>query len=88
MKTVARGVELLDERLPGWDEEITVENLNLSNCRECVLGQLFGEYDKGLRVLGLSSKDAKSLGFYRWPGPSRWESLSKAWRDIVRSRRA
>ena len=87
MKTVARGVALLDERLPGWDEEIDVDNLKLSDSCGCVLGQLFGHYDKGRRVLGLSDDDAKHLGFYKY-GATRWERLSGAWCDVIRRRRA
>lgn len=36
---VARGVALLDSRVPGWDQEIEVEDLDLGNTDYCVIGQ-------------------------------------------------
>jgi len=87
MKTVERGAALLDERLPGWDAEIDVENLNMSNACDCVFGQLFGSYDKGLRVLVMDQGTSKTFGFFVWP-TSRWSSLSFAWRNLIRERRA
>lgn len=42
---VARGVALLDEKLPGWDRRIDISELALSNCYRCVLGQLYGNRD-------------------------------------------
>ena len=85
MKTVDAGVALLDERLPGWHKEIDADNLNLSDCNECVLGQLFGNYVKGLGVLGLYYGDSLKFGFRSGP-PSQWWDLSQTWREIVRGR--
>lgn len=39
-EAVANGAQLLDEKLPGWWREITLDTLNLSDCRNCVCGQL------------------------------------------------
>jgi hypothetical protein len=38
---VAQGVALLDEKLPGWDERIDLDNLELDNTCNCILGQEF-----------------------------------------------
>lgn len=37
---VARGAAWLDEQKPGWPQLIT-EELEMSGCRSCVLGQVF-----------------------------------------------
>lgn len=39
-EAVANGAQLLDERVPGWWREISLDTLKLSNCRNCVCGQL------------------------------------------------
>src|SRR5688572_21756971 len=39
---ISRGMVLLDERVPGWEHRIDLERLRLSECKDCVVGQLFG----------------------------------------------
>lgn len=50
---VARGAELLDEKLPGWADQIDVDHLYMASGCRCVLGQLAGE-ETNLCALGLS----------------------------------
>ncbi len=38
---VARGVVLLDEKRPGWDAQIDIDELDIDNCWDCVIGQLY-----------------------------------------------
>lgn len=38
---VARGVALLDEKLPGWAQQIDLDRLDLGNTCNCILGQGF-----------------------------------------------
>lgn len=38
---VKRGAALLDEKRPGWADEIDLDLLNLRSCTTCVLGQVF-----------------------------------------------
>lgn len=86
---VERGAALLDERLPGWAQEIYVENLDLSDSCDCVLGQLFGDYLKGVRVLGLADEtwaEPARLGFHRPDRRTQWETLSRAWRSLIARR--
>lgn len=40
---VARGAELLDEKLPGWADQIDLDSLNMAVSCNCVLGQLGAE---------------------------------------------
>lgn len=39
-EAVAAGAQLLDEKLPGWWQKITLEELQLNDCSACVCGQL------------------------------------------------
>lgn len=87
-ENVKRGIALLDEKHPGWEREINIENLNLSSYEDCMLGQLFERqampsetpYDAGLRILGLE------LGkFYGFVGDTRseWVSEIKIRREVA-----
>jgi hypothetical protein len=38
---VARGVALLDEKQPGWDALVDPRHLNIEDCGDCVLGQVY-----------------------------------------------
>ncbi len=60
---VARGAALLDERRPGWAGEVNAERLEMNDCYECVLGQLFGGFIDGWAALDLDDKDTPDCGF-------------------------
>lgn len=45
---ISRGIALLDEKVPDWRYRINTSELNLSRFNQCVLGQVFGHYSKGL----------------------------------------
>lgn len=45
---VWRGVEILDRRRPGWENEIDLGTLFVGSPVLCVLGQIFGRYETGL----------------------------------------
>jgi hypothetical protein len=38
---VAAGVQLLDEKVPGWRDKIEAGQLSLASCVDCVIGQVF-----------------------------------------------
>lgn len=57
---IKRGVALLDEARPGWREYVAVERLDVARADQCVLGQVFGSYQAGAYILGLSSTVAKA----------------------------
>lgn len=50
---VASGVYMLDIFSPDWRKKIDLARLDIRSCRDCVLGQVFGEYEDGMRALGL-----------------------------------
>jgi len=60
---VTRGVDLLDAREPDWWLSINVGTLDVQNSRLCVLGQLYGDYDRGLAHLHLTLREAGAYGF-------------------------
>jgi hypothetical protein len=56
------GAEFLDARLPGWADKIT-HPVSIQSCTNCVLGQLFGHYDRGKETFALSGDRVFALGF-------------------------
>ena len=91
---VAAGVNMLDQKVPGWDARIDPHGLNIAHVGCCVLGQLFGDYGLGLFKLHLdkktdvftcSSSMGKCLGF-EGDIPD-MEILTHLWRDVVENRR-
>lgn len=97
--SVERGAAFLDEKLPGWEDKIDVERLNLESTCGCVVGQLHGglrgrwrsnAYWRGMDELGLNadSSEAAKYGFVtRGSGADHWENLTDAWRRLIERRR-
>jgi hypothetical protein len=52
---VQRGALLLDAEVPGWARRINEWELDLGQCDQCILGQLYGEYCTGRDALELRS---------------------------------
>ena len=72
---------MLDERLPGWRDEIEPERLYLGSTCNCVLGQLFDDYERGVRILGITTP---SLFGFTVRGRMTWANLTAAWRRELR----
>lgn len=97
---VQRGAAYLDEMDPGWHRQVDPNTLELGSGRQCVLGQLHGEFRLGLgrsRLISLSSAPQASLspvayGFKCVEGVSdEWQArdyelLTAAWRNAVLAR--
>ncbi len=84
-ENVLRGVALLDEEVPDWREKINSNELDMDKYGWCILGQLFGFYDIGLRQLKIASR-AKSIeyGFDARTQSERskkWNELAQLWRE-------
>lgn len=69
---VERGARLLDEKRPGWENEIDIEHFDISDANTCILGQVFmngsehDPYNQGIKVLFPDSEygnDDKTHGF-------------------------
>lgn len=88
-RRIRGAVELLDDREPDdWALAIDVNRLNMQSCRSCVLGQLHGEYFRGLRFLQLSDDEPRSRGFIaRRSTVAEWY-LNRCWRNYLNRRKA
>lgn len=62
---VARGIALLDEKMPGWADKIDLDTLAISSGTHCVTAQLSGRgnFAVGMQMLGLS-EDGHCVGSY------------------------
>ena len=49
---VRNGAAVLDLTKPNWREDINLTTLDLNNEHRCVLGQTYGSYTTGAKVLG------------------------------------
>lgn len=86
---VARGAALLDARVPGWWTKINVDKLDMWDSRNCVLGQVFGEYGDGCAVLRLEQWSGVTMvnGFFPSGLPSDGSrELLREWKNAVRFR--
>ena len=78
---VAEGAAMLDGAHPGWREAIKVEAIDIRDVAQCILGQLYGGYGRGLSNLGLSSNSARSHGFSA--GHEDAETITAAWKRLL-----
>src|SRR2546423_13097651 len=86
-EAVSFGVALLDEHAPDWAEAIDVDTLTMSEGNRCVLGQLFGSYEKGCDVLGIYEDAPERCGFNAIGDElSPWEPLQDEWTRGIRGR--
>lgn len=85
---IEAGVQLLNNKKPGWYNEIDIDNLKMSNCSRCILGQLFENYFKGLDILGINIyiDDAILYGFninMVFQNEKYWNILTQEWIDKI-----
>jgi hypothetical protein len=45
------GKQYLDENFPDWRDQVNASRLDMSSGTQCILGQVFGEYDDGIRLI-------------------------------------
>jgi hypothetical protein len=60
---IRRGIKLLDAANPDWHYRVQPDNLRMQFTDECVLGQLYGDYDDGRGRLSLSDYQSYRHGF-------------------------
>jgi hypothetical protein len=97
----AAGAALLDQRRPGWQQQVDPGRLDLEDWRTDVLGQLYGTFGVGVHKLtpGLSEAevdawtvahgfdvDDTDLGLSAGPRAA-YQTLTGAWRDELARRR-
>ncbi len=87
---VNAGIRLLDATRPGWHREIKIgEQFSMASAACCILGQLYGSYDKGHAALSLNG-DAHEYGFVIGLGEARdnWGRLRVEWVKRITERSA
>jgi hypothetical protein len=94
------GAALLDQRRPGWHQQVDRDRLDLEDWRADVLGQLYGSFGAGVRKLTGGRSEAEvdawtvAYGFDldevdlgRSGGPrAAYQALTDAWRDELSRR--
>ena len=87
---VANGAALLDKHNPDWYMAVSLQGLRMSSCSECVLGQLYGDYGRGLdKVLPHHTLETGEFGFMLTPeqfakfsGEERSPAREAAWNEL------
>ncbi|HYF29002.1 MAG TPA: hypothetical protein VEA36_01390 [Candidatus Paceibacterota bacterium] len=80
---VAAGAALLDAQAPGWRDRIDVDRLSIQSCGRCMLAQLYGNYARGVKHLGLDANGTTVRnGFNAGPGVS-FSELDRAWKAQI-----
>lgn len=100
-EAVTAGAALLDERVPGWwrqdgEPAISLSSLDLSDCSECVLGQLHPgaddevtSYRAGLAAVGLGAEPDKAPGYgFEQSFRADYDELTSEWRQVIAGRRS
>lgn len=59
---VKLGVALLDSQIPYWYKHISKDNMQINNCKSCILGQLFGGFFTGCDKIGITPKQGEDYG--------------------------
>lgn len=92
IRRVRRGMKLLDNKKPGWEQEIDLGTLHLSSCSFCVLGQLYRDYERGCAELNLdverdTTDQAPKHGFEAcFFAGINYELLDEVWKDEISKR--
>lgn len=89
---VARGAAHLDQVRPGWESRIDVGTLTLHDECGCILGQLCGNFFRGLKALEIDRyPDAEDYGFEHSMTVDQSMRLEDAWAlraDVVKANHA
>jgi hypothetical protein len=88
---VAAGASLLDQAAPGWEDRINLDRLNIASGTQCILGQLYGMYDRGQDVLRdrgyLDQGPSLALLGFTAGYPNTGAGLKAAWKEAILARR-
>lgn len=91
-EAAAKGAKRLDEKRPGWAQRIQVERLNMFSGSQCILGQEYGQYQRGWRDVHPTGGDepfAVAYGFTLedpWQHNPTWNLLQAAWLKEIETR--
>lgn len=57
-----RGAKFLDSHVPRWYTCVDEEKLKMGSLDDCILGQIFGDFGRGMVALGITDR-VRELGF-------------------------
>jgi hypothetical protein len=57
----AQGAVLMDKHCPGWAEHINPTKFTIESTLNCVLGQIYGNVEKGLTALGFGLENSRYI---------------------------
>ena len=85
---VARGAALLASRDPRWFTKVNTATLDVTDGDNCVLTQVYGKWQDGMKVLGLTDEQDPAIhGFYTHPHAPEWHeryvALTRAWKEHI-----
>ena len=90
---VKAGANWLDQVHPGWDEKVNLETLDINSCKDCVIGQLLGNYCGNSKLHVTVIESGSQLGFCT---PSieaddedgeAMTALTLTWKELIEARR-
>ena len=94
MTEIEAGTLLLNEQVGCiWPHMIDLDSLNLQSCTHCMLGQLFGSFEKGCEALGLTElMDPCYYGFNIDPHMvgdivAEYYYMTQLWKEHIREMR-
>ena len=79
---VQRGALLLDKKKTGWEWEVSTVELQLFSALDCVLGQLFGSYDRGFKELKLTKNKQLVEHGFMWDNIGCFDDIRKQVRTL------
>ena len=82
---VTRGARALDRLHPDWEKEIDLSTLDEECAESCILGQLYGEFEKAPEELNAKHR-VVYLGFFKTKKMD-FEELTRAWKKLIYKRR-
>jgi len=86
--SVEAGANLLDKGYPGWDKRIKLAELNMKSLTRCILGQVYGHYNRGLAGLDISMYTSAKLGFTSFSDDHEsFHRLRAEWKKLIKKRR-
>jgi hypothetical protein len=62
-RRIARGVKLLDDKMPNWRSKINRKKFLIAEGHDCILGQLYGHFTRGMSKLNMALSQAVDYGF-------------------------
>jgi hypothetical protein len=86
---IQKTIEILDKKIPKWRRLIDMDTLDMESCLNCVTGQIFGHYNRGLEELGIKDHYADEYGLVLVIDDDdshyedEYEELTDLWKEIM-----